>query len=501
MKSITTQKILPRPPVVVVMGHIDHGKSTLLDYIRKTNVVEGESGGITQHISAYEVLHKTKEGKEMKITFLDTPGHAAFSAMRAHGATAADIAILVVSAEDGVKAQTLEAAKAIKEASIPFVVAINKIDKPNADSEKVKRELSEKEVYLEGYGGDVPYAEISAKTGAGIPDLLDLILLVSELANLTGDSSLPAEGFVIESHRDPKRGVSATLVITNGTLTKGSFICAGDAITPVRAIEDSFGKSVDEATFSAPVLVAGFDTLPASGSLFQSFTGKRDAEGAALEEKNRTQKEQENIIGNPEAEVSLPLILKTDVLGSQDAVRQELSKIESPKVNIRIIHAGVGDISENDVKAAAGSEHARIVGFRVGVDKKAHEGAERSGISIETFTIIYNITDYVQAEILKRVPKEEVEETRGEARILRVFSAAREKQVVGGSMISGSLGTGNHIKILRRSVEVGRGKILELQQQKIKTSEIKDGEFGMMAESRMEIAPGDVVAGFVIVTK
>ena len=273
-KHISQKQIVPRPPVVVVMGHIDHGKSTLLDYIRKTNVVAGESGGITQHISAYEVVHKTKDGKEMRITFLDTPGHAAFSAMRAHGATVADVAILVVSAEDGVKAQTLEAAKAIKAAGIPYVVAINKIDKPNADPEKIKRELSLHEVYLEGYGGDVPSAAISAKTGEGVSDLLDLILLVSELANLTGDQSLLAEGFVIESHRDPKRGVSASIVITNGTLAKGSFVCAGDAIAPVRAIQNSLGKTVDEATFSSPVLIIGFDALPPSGSLFKSFEKK-----------------------------------------------------------------------------------------------------------------------------------------------------------------------------------------------------------------------------------
>lgn len=497
----TQSHMIPRPPIVVVMGHIDHGKSTLLDYIRKTNVVAGESGGITQHMSAYEVVHKTKDGKEMGITFLDTPGHAAFSKMRAHGATVADVAILVVSAEDGVKAQTIEAARAIKSANIPYLVAINKIDKPNVDQEKIKRELSEHEIYLEGYGGDIPSTAISAKTGEGIPDLLDLIVLLSELATLTGDFSAPAEGFVIESHRDPKRGISASLVITNGTLRKGMFICAGSAITPVRAIQNALGNITDTATFSSPVLITGFDSLPKSGSLFRSYEEKPDAEDAAKQAKEHAEKERESIIGNPHAEVSLPLVLKTDVVGTRDAVIHELSKTEHPKVNIRIVHVGVGDISENDVKIAAGSEHARIVGFRVGVDKKARETAERTGVSLETFSIIYNITDYMEAEVSKRAPKEEVEETRGEARVLKIFSVAREKQVIGGTVLSGALSVKNKILILRRGVEIGRGEALELQQKKIKTGEVTEGEFGMMVESRTEIAPGDVIVSFVVVTK
>lgn len=501
MAEQKAQSHIHRPPIVVVMGHIDHGKSTLLDYVRKTNVVATESGGITQHISAYEATHKTKDGREARITFLDTPGHAAFSAMRAHGATAADVAILVVSAEDGVKEQTLEAARAIKMAGIPYVVAINKIDKPNANPEKIKRDLTENEIYVEGYGGDVPCVEISAKTGQGVSDLLDLILLVSELGNLHGDPTMPAEGFVIESHRDPKRGVSASLVITNGTLRKGDCVNAGGTIAPIRAIETSAGTIVESATFSSPVLIAGFDAPPPSGSLFTAYEKKRDAEDAATAEKARADRVKEGVIGNPAAEVSLPIILKTDVQGTRDAVIHELQKIEHPKVNIRIVHSGVGDISENDVKMAAGSEHARIVGFRVGIDKKAREAAERAAVDVETFSIIYNITDSLGKAVAARAPKEEVEEMRGEVRILRIFSATREKQVVGGTMVSGVLGVGNAVKIVRRGVEIGRGEILELQQQKMKTSEVKEGECGILAESPTEIATGDVLAACVIVTK
>jgi len=497
-KSVTLSE---RPPIVVVMGHIDHGKSTLLDYIRKTNVVAGESGGITQHISAYEAVHKSSDGKSHRITFLDTPGHEAFSAMRARGATAADVAVLVVSAEDGVKAQTKEAFLAIKNSGTPYVVAINKIDKPNANPEKVKSELTENEIYLEGYGGDVPFAQISAKTGQGIPELLDLIILLAEMKELKGDTSLPAEGFVIESHRDPKRGVSATLVITNGTLHKGDFIVAGTALSPVRAITDSTSRTVEEAQFSSPILIAGFDELPEAGAMFSAYTDRKEAEAAVFAEREKKTKAEESIIGTKDAQVSIPIILKTDVAGTLDAVVHELSKIQSEKVNMRVVSSGVGDISENDVKCASGSERAIIIGFRVGIDSRAQAAAERSNIPTETFSIIYNITDYMEKEVINRTPKEEVEETLGEARILKTFSRTRDSQVIGGEMLSGSLRLRAHVKIVRRGTEIGRGTIEELQQQKVKTSEVKDGQFGTMIEAKMEIATGDVVVAYHIVTK
>jgi len=277
-KQPQEKNIIERPPIIVVMGHIDHGKSTLLDYIRKTNVVEGESGGITQHISAYEVHHKDKNGSDHRITFLDTPGHEAFSAMRARGAVLADIAILIVSAEDGIKAQTMEAYNEIKNSKTPFIVAINKIDKPNANPEKVKNELLEKEIYLEGYGGDIPYVEISAKTGQGIPEILDMMLLIAELEELKADTSVNGQGIVIESNVDPKKGISATLVITDGTLKKGMCISAGESISPVRLIENFLGESVPEATFSSPVRITGFNSVPKVGSKFVACASKKEAE-------------------------------------------------------------------------------------------------------------------------------------------------------------------------------------------------------------------------------
>ena len=278
MEENKNKKIIERPPIVVVMGHIDHGKSTLLDYIRKTNVVEHEAGSITQHISAYEVIHpSTDSGQEKKITFLDTPGHEAFSKMRERGAKVADIAILVVSAEDGVKPQTIEAWKTIVESQIPCLVAINKIDKPNANIEKTKIELAENEIYLENYGGKIPFAEISAKAGTGVDNLLSLILILAEMENFQANQSENASGYVVEVNLDPKRGIEATLIIKNGTLKKGMCVLVEEAFCAVRIMENFLGKPVDTATFSSPIRLIGFNKMPSIGAEFKSFQKKCDA--------------------------------------------------------------------------------------------------------------------------------------------------------------------------------------------------------------------------------
>ena len=277
MKIETKENKIERPPVVVVMGHVDHGKSTLLDYIRKTNLAEKEAGGITQKISAYEVIHKDEKGVNKKITFLDTPGHEAFSKMRTRGAEVADIAILVVSAEDGVKMQTIEAWKTIVESKIPCIVAINKIDKPSANVEKTKTELAENEIYLENYGGKIPFAEISAVTGKGVDNLLLLINILAELENFTGNNNEAATGLVIETDLDPKRGIEATLIIKNGTLEKGMTVAVGESTCSTRMMENFLGKSVAKATFSSPIRLVGFDTIPKIGTEFKSFEKKQDA--------------------------------------------------------------------------------------------------------------------------------------------------------------------------------------------------------------------------------
>jgi translation initiation factor IF-2 len=284
MEKKLNKSIIKRPPVVCIMGHIDHGKSTLLDYIRKTNIVDTEAGGITQRISAYEVVHKTPEGKEERITFIDTPGHESFGAMRTCGTAVADIAVLVVSAEEGVKKQTLDALGCIIASKIPYIIAINKIDKPSANIEKTKSSLIENEIYIEGYGGSVPCVPISAKTGEGIDELLDMVLLVAEMADFKGDISKSANGIVVEAHLDKQKGITAVVVIKDGKLESGMYIVCGDWIAPTRIMESFLSKKITEATFSSPVRIVGFDKLPRVGSPFVSFNTKKEAEEKRLKE-------------------------------------------------------------------------------------------------------------------------------------------------------------------------------------------------------------------------
>lgn len=499
------QTLVERPPVVAVMGHIDHGKSTLLDYIRKTNIVAGEAGGITQHVSAYEVVHNNDAGVAKKITFLDTPGHAAFSGMRERGVEIADIAILVVSAEDGVKAQTLEALKQIELRNIPFIVAINKIDKPNASIEKAKSSLVEHGVYVEGYGGSISAVPVSAKTGEGIDELLSLILLTAELSELTGDTKAQAEGFVLESFLDVKRGNAATLIVKNGTLSRGNFILAGSALAPFRIVEDFLGKPITEATFSSPIKVTGWDSVPVAGTRFTSFTDKKEAEEMQRHAKEYAAENKVStieFIGSESAQKIIPLIIKTDVLGTLEAVKKEVRKIKADLIAIKLISEGVGAISENDVLLASSDPNSLIIGFNTKLESKAREQMERTKVHVEQFDIIYKLTEWLEQFIEDARPREEIEEVTGTIKILKIFSQAKDKQVIGGKVESGTVTLQSMVRILRKGVEIGRGKITELQAQKIKTDRVQEGtECGLMVESKMEIATGDVLESFIKVTK
>jgi len=495
--------LVARPPVVVVMGHIDHGKSKLLDYIRKTNVVEGEAGGITQHITAYEVVHKDEKGEDRKITFLDTPGHEAFSKMRSRGAVAGDIAILVVSAEDSVKAQTVEALQTIKESKIPYIVAINKIDKPGANPEKTKADLVEKEVYLEGFGGDVPYVEISAKIGTNVDQLLSLILLVADLNEFKGNKTQNASGFVLESHLDPKRGISATLIIKDGTLGKGMFVVAGESISATRILENFLGKTVDEASFSSPVLITGWSILPVVGEPFLSFKNKKEAETQILKNKESRKNTKITNKETPTSEIKLiPIIVKADVSGSLEAIEKELGKLAKENISFKIIQSGVGKINETDLKMAAGDSNSIIVGFNIKADKNIPENTENIGIKLRIFDTIYKMTEWLAEEVEKRRPRVEVEEIVGRAKIQKLFNQAKGKQIVGGKVYDGKLVSPSTVRILRREFEIGRGQIVELQQAKSKTREVeKPNEFGAMIETKMELAPGDIIEAFVVTAK
>ena len=493
--------IIERPPVICIMGHIDHGKSTLLDYIRKTTVVEKEAGGITQRISAYEVVHKSKTGKENKITFLDTPGHEAFCAIRARGVDVADIAVLVVSAEDGVKKQTTEALKCIKDSGIPYIVAINKIDKPGADVEKTKQNLAENEIYIEGYGGTVPWVPISAKTGEGVSELLDMMLLVTEIEELKGDTNKNAEGVVIEANLDSHQGISGTLIIKDGTLKTGMVVSTSGSIASTRQIEDFTGKRITEAHFSSPVKVVGFSDLPAVGSIFKSFETKKDAENYIssfrenIPAKKIPAKEDENIF-------TISVILKAETMGSIEAIQHEIKKIKNDKVKIKIVNTGIGDISENDVKTAGAKAGTIILGFDTKVDPKARSYAERLAVEIKIFDVIYKLSEWIETKAIESTPKFEIEETSGVAKIIRVFSKSKDKYVVGGKVESGIISVGEDAKILRRENEIGRGKIKELQHQKKKVSEISEGmEFGCQIQATIEIAPGDKIESYKIVKK
>lgn len=494
-KKQTQPNIEKRPPVVVIMGHIDHGKSTLLDTIRKSNVVDGEAGGITQHLSAYVVNHTTKDGAAEKITFLDTPGHEAFQKMRLRGADVADVAILIVSAEDGVKPQTLEALKSIKQAEIPYIVAINKIDKPGADIPKTQASLIENEIYIEGMGGDIPWAAISAKAGDGIDELLDVVILAADLAELSGDTNAPASGQVIEAHLDSKRGNTATLLVKDGTLKSGCFVVSGTTYSPVRIMEDFTGKTIKEASLSEPAGLVGFTDIPNVGDAFYTVANKKEAEKAIAEAAETTATAAQHNSKLP----TVPILIKADVSGTIEAIQHELDKFESDRIAVRVIDTGVGDITAADVQNVSATKDAIIVGFNVKVERPATDLAERLEVEIDTFDIIYELSEWLNTALKNRTPKMETEQVTGKAKILKYFSTQKNTHVLGGRVEEGVLKLKQNVRIMRRDIEVGKGVITNLQSMKSNVDEIKDGEFGMQIEAKAELAPGDIIEAYDLV--
>lgn len=484
-----------RPPIIAVMGHIDHGKSSLLDCIRKTNVAAGEAGGITQHVAAYIVMH---DGRP--ITFLDTPGHNAFKALRIRGAAAADIAILVVAADEGVMPQTIDALAAIKEAKIPFIVAITKIDKNNADIERAKNSLLEHEIFIEGMGGDVAYALVSSKTGEGISELLDLVLLSTDLIEITADPEVGAVGFVLESTQDPKRGASATVIVKDGSIALEGFVVAGNAYAPIRFIEDFRGKRVECAGPSEPARISGFNKLPTAGSIFSVVKNKKEAEALAKINENEivaTSDRNATIEGIAE----LPIIIKADVAGSVDAIIHELAGIANDRAVIRIVSSGVGNISETDVKAARASG-GTIIAFNAETDSIARDLAEREKVSIFFFSVIYELSAKVKELLKASAPVIEIEKELGRATVLKTFSSEAKKQVLGARYVSGVFTVGSRVKIMRKDVELARGGIKNLQQARANVKEIKtEGDFGIEVEARENAAQNDEIVVFEIVAE
>lgn len=481
-----------RPPIVVVVGHIDHGKTTILDWYRKSRVTAGESGGITQHMGAYEVAAGAR-----RFTFIDTPGHEAFPQIRVRGTAIADIGILVVAADEGVKPQTREAIAVLRKAEIPFVVAFNKSDKPDADPERVKQELAGEEVLVESYGGQVPSVEVSAKTGEHMDDLLDTLGLLAELEELESDPALPAEGVVLETEMDPRRGVSATLLVRNGTLRKGDSIVIGKNEEAVKILEDSSGKPVGEAGPSSPVSVAGLGKAPAVGDAFRAFashdaagefirTMPADAEplqnGTAFSEKTKSEG----------GRAVFTAIVKADVFGSLEALRDALAKLSGDQVAVRILWSDIGDINETDIKRAAATHMVTIVGFRVRVTAGARELARVQNVRIVTGDVIYDLIDRAKETIIELIPAEVKRIDFGRIKILKVFKKENGKQIVGGRVTDGKAVKGARFDLVRMREAAGSGTIAGLQRERAPVEEVAQGfECGIMTEGRGQIQEGD----------
>lgn len=488
-----------RAPIVAVMGHIDHGKSSLLDYIRKTNTIEKEVGGITQHVSAYEVPCQY-DGKDRSITFLDTPGHEAFHTLRARGASVADVAILVVATDEGFKPQTQDALTAIMDAGIPYIVAFTKTDKRDADIERAKASLLEHEVYLEGLGGSVPYVAVSSKTGDGIPNLLDMVLLTADLAELTCNKDLPATGFVLESMNDAQRGNTATLVVKDGTLSLRTFVVLGDTYAPVRFMENFVGVRVQSAGPSTPIRIFGFASLPEAGTLFSTAQTKKEAL-ALIKESLQTQESVATapIVRNTSTSTSvLPLIIKADTTGSIEAITHELSKVKNERMTICIVSSSVGSVTEGDVKMASAAKGI-IIAFTVSVDTPARDMADRLNVPIKLHNIIYKARECVEELLKENTPHIDIEESIGELSIIRMFSSHAHKHVLGARLVSGMCSVKTKVHLLRRGVLLGNGEITNLQQARMNVSEIRtEGDCGLEVETRTEIAVGDTIVPYVI---
>jgi translation initiation factor IF-2 len=487
----------PRAPVVTVMGHVDHGKTSLLDYIRTTRVAAGEAGGITQHIGAYHV--ETKKGM---ITFLDTPGHEAFTAMRARGAEATDIVILVVAADDGVMPQTKEAIAHAKAANVPIVVAINKIDKPEGNPERVTQELVAENVIPESYGGDAQFVQVSARTGQGIDDLLDAILLQAEVLELTAVKDAPAKGLVIESRLDRGKGTVATILVQSGTLKRGDMVLAGSSYGKVRAMLDENGKSVAEAGPSIPVEIQGLSDVPAAGEDVMAIADERKAREIALfrQGKFRDVKlarqsavNRENTIERMgEGEVkTLPLILKTDVQGSQEALAQALTKLSTSEVRVQIVHAAVGGISESDVNLAIASK-ATIIGFNARADQSVKKVAESNGVAIRYYSIIYDAVDEIKAALSGMLAPERREQVIGLVDIRNVFKITKVGTVAGCFVLDGTVKRGASARLMRANQVIWTGELDSLKRFKDDVREVKAGfECGLSLKNYNDIEVGD----------
>ena len=493
-----------RCPVVVVMGHVDHGKTSILDRIRHANVAEGEAGGITQHIGAYQVYYNNK-----KITFLDTPGHEAFTAMRARGANVTDIAILVVAADDGLMPQTVESINHAKAAGVSIIVAINKMDKEGADAERVKQELTEHSLVVEEWGGDVIAVPVSAKTGQGIDELLENILLVAEVKELKANPHKAAKGTVIEAKLDKGKGPTATLLVEGGTLHTGDVIIAGTAVGRVRTMTNDKGHKIDKAGPSTPVEITGLAEVPMSGDTFNAVADEKLARELVEQRKHQAKEEEfkkvskvtlDNLFSQiSEGEMKeLPIIVKADVQGSVEAVKQSLEKISNDEVRVRVIHGAVGAVNESDVMLANAS-NAIIVGFNVRPDPVAKEQADRDGVDIRLYRIIYDAIEEVTTAMKGMLaPKfREIDTARVEVR--QVYKISSVGNVAGAYVLSGKIGRNDLIRVVRDGIIIADDKMSSLKRFKDDVKEVAEGyECGITLEKFTDIKEGDIFEGYIM---
>uniref|UniRef100_UPI00211ADF94 translation initiation factor IF-2 n=1 Tax=Alcaligenes xylosoxydans xylosoxydans TaxID=85698 RepID=UPI00211ADF94 len=501
--SVSETEQLPRAPVVTVMGHVDHGKTSLLDYIRRAKVAAGEAGGITQHIGAYHV--QTERGM---VTFLDTPGHEAFTAMRARGAKATDIVILVCAADDGVMPQTREAIHHAKAAGVPMVVAMTKIDKPSANPDRVKQELVAEEVVPEEYGGDVPFVSVSAKTGEGIDDLLENLLLQAEVLELKAPVDAPAKGLVIEARLDKGRGPVATILVQSGTLKRGDVVLAGASFGRVRAMLDENGKPIQEAGPSIPVEIQGLTEVPAAGDELMVLSDERKAREIALFRQGKFRdvklaRQQaaklESMFDNlGEGTQTLALIVKTDVQGSQEALVQSLTKLSTDEVRVQVVHAAVGGISESDINLAIAS-NAVVIGFNVRAEASAKKLAENNGIDVRYYNIIYDAVDEVKAAMSGMLAPEKKEEVIGLVEIREVYSISRIGNIAGCMVLDGLVRRDSQVRLLRNNVVHWTGQLDSLRRFKDDVKEVKSGfDCGLTLRGNNDIQVGDQLEVFEI---
>jgi len=490
-KNTKNQNIQSRPPIVVVLGHVDHGKTTLLDTIRKTNVVAKESGGITQHIGAYQIIHNNK-----LITFIDTPGHEAFCQMRSRGAKAADIAVLVVAGEEGVRPQTREVIECIKKYEVPAIVAVNKIDNPRANFEKTIGELEKEGLVVEQRGGKVPAIKISAKEGTGINDLLEMILLIAEMEELKSDVSKQVNGVVIESYMDSKRGATATLLVLEGILETGQWVVCGSVYGKIKCLEDFKGEKIEQATPSTPTIVIGLNEAPIVGEKFEAV---EDEEAAInkLKEKPAASLRMQAGPSNSESvggkEKMVNIILKTDVHGSLEAIKESLAKLDLEEISLNIVKADVGDISEADVKLAYSTDSA-IIGFRVKTSADILNHAKRSGVRIRNYDIIYELFESIKKDAAKLLEPEINREDLGKLKVVAIFRKEKTRMIVGGKVIDGKIVNKTQIDIIRGEEKIGTGKIVQLQHNKKDMAEIEKGrEAGILFEGDVIVEEGDIL--------